>query len=75
VPPEPATLRAVSRTSGGEHYTALDAEGLERVHEKLKSRLGTRKEDREVTDAFAAGAAGLLLAGGALSALWFRRLP
>ena len=36
---------------------------------------GTRKEDREVTDAFAAGAAGLLLAGGALSALWFRRLP
>lgn len=75
VPPEPATLQAVSRTSGGEHYRAEDAEGLERVHEKLKSRLGTRKEDREVTDAFAAGAAGLLLAGGALSALWFRRLP
>jgi len=28
-----------------------------------------------VTDAFAGGAALLLLAGGALSVLWFRRVP
>jgi Ca-activated chloride channel family protein len=75
VPPEPETLRTVSRASGGEHFTATDAEGLEQVHSKLRSRLGSRREDREVTDAFAAGAAGLLLAGGALSTLWFRRLP
>jgi Ca-activated chloride channel family protein len=75
VPPEPETLRTVSRTSGGEHFTAADADGLEQVHRTLRSRLGSRREDREVTDAFAAGAAGLLLAGGALSTLWFRRLP
>ena len=75
VPPEPATLRTVSRISRGEHYTADDAESLEQVHERLRSRLGSRKEDREVTDAFAVGAAALLILGGALSALWFRRLP
>jgi Ca-activated chloride channel family protein len=75
VPPEPETLQTVSRTSGGEHFLAADAEGLEQVHRTLRSRLGSRREDREVTDAFAAGAAGLLLAGGALSTLWFRRLP
>ena len=75
VPPEPETLRTVSGTSGGEHFAAADAEGLEQVHEKLRSRLGSRREDREVTDAFAAGAGGLLLVGGALSTLWFRRVP
>jgi hypothetical protein len=32
-------------------------------------------ENREITDMFAAGAAMLLLTGGALSALFFRRVP
>jgi hypothetical protein len=45
------------------------------VYEDLGSRLGTRKESREITDFFAGGAAALLFAGGALSALLFRRVP
>jgi Ca-activated chloride channel family protein len=75
VPPNPDTLREIARLSGGEFFTATDAEGLDRVHENLGSRLGTRKESREVADYFAGGAAAFLLAGGALSALWFRRVP
>jgi Ca-activated chloride channel family protein len=75
VPPNPDTLREIARLSGGEFFTATDAEGLRRVHEDLGSRLGTREESREVGDYFAGGAAALLLAGGALSALWFRRVP
>jgi Ca-activated chloride channel homolog len=75
VPPNPDTLREIARLSGGEFFTATDAEGLERVHEELGSRLGTREESREVADYFAGGAAAFLLAGGALSALWFRRVP
>jgi Ca-activated chloride channel family protein len=75
VPPNPDTLREIARLSGGEFFTAADAEGLERVHEDLGSRLGTREESREVGDYFAGGAAAFLLAGGALSALWFRRVP
>jgi Ca-activated chloride channel homolog len=75
VPPSPDTLREIARLSGGEFFTATDAEGLQRVYEDLGSRLGTRKESREVGDYFAGGAAAFLLAGGALSALWFRRVP
>jgi Ca-activated chloride channel homolog len=74
VPTSPDTLRQVAELSGGEFFTATDAEGLERVHEELGSRLGSRDEVREVGDWFAGGAAALLLAGGALSALWFRRV-
>jgi Ca-activated chloride channel family protein len=75
VPPAPDTLREIAQLSGGEFFTATDAEGLERVYEELGSRLGTRKHSREVGDYFAGGAAACLLAGGALSVLWFRRVP
>jgi Ca-activated chloride channel homolog len=75
VPPSPDTLREIAQVSGGEFFTAPDAEELERVYEELGSRLGTRKESREIGDYFAGGAAAFLLAGGALSALWFRRVP
>jgi Ca-activated chloride channel family protein len=75
VPPSPETLAAVAETSGGEMFTAPDDERLREVYEELGSRLGTRKESREITDYFAAGAAALLFAGGAISAWFFRRVP
>lgn len=74
VPTRPETLQQVAQLSGGEFFTATDAEGLKRVYEDLGSRLGTRDQLREVGDYFAGGAAALLLAGGALGALWFRRV-
>ena len=75
VPPSPDTLRQIAEASGGEFFTATDAQGLERVYKDLASRLGTRKESREIGDYFAGGAAAFLLAGGAFSALLFRRVP
>ena len=75
VPPNAAALRQISQISGGKALAASDAEGLERVYEDLASRLGTRKQEREIADYFAGGAAAFLIAGGALSALWFRRVP
>jgi Ca-activated chloride channel family protein len=68
VPPNPETLEKVAKESGGEFFAAPDAEGLSRVYEELGSRLGTRKEDREITNVFAALAAGLLLIGATTSA-------
>ena len=68
VPTNPETLEQVAKESGGEFFAAPDAEGLSRVYEELGSRLGTRKEDREITDVFAALAAGLLLIGATTSA-------
>ena len=73
VPPNAQTLEQVAATSGGEFFAALDAEGLSTVYEDLGSRLGTREEDREITDLFAAIAAVLLLVGLTVSALLFRR--
>ena len=68
-------LQAVARTSGGRFFEASDADGLNRVYEQLRSQLGTRKEEREITDLFSAGAIAFLLAGATLSTLWFRRVP
>ena len=75
VPPSPDTLRQVAQTTGGLFFTARNDARLRDVYERLGSRIGHRRERREMTDVFAGGSAALLLAGGALSALWFRRVP
>ena len=75
MPPDPDTLEMVADVSGGEFFTATDDEGLKAVYEQLGSRLGHRDKSREISDVFAGGSAALLLAGGLLSALWFRRVP
>ena len=75
VPPDPSTLRQVATLTGGRFFAAPDAEQLEAVYENLGSRLGRGDERQEVTYAFAAGGTILLLAAGALSTLWFGRLP
>jgi Ca-activated chloride channel family protein len=75
VPPDAETLRTVTGITGGELFTAPTDARLRDVYEKLGSRLGKRTEVREVTDYFAGGSAALLFFGGALSALWFRRVP
>jgi Ca-activated chloride channel family protein len=75
VPPSEPTLAAITRTSGGLLFHSASDARLHDVYEKLGSRLGQRKESREITDYFAGGAAVLLFAGGALSALLFRRVP
>ena len=74
VPPSPETLEQLASATGGTFFTAPDSEQLRQVYEDLGSRLGVRKESREVTDVFAAGAAALLFAGGALSVFFFRRV-
>jgi Ca-activated chloride channel family protein len=75
VPASPDTLRQVARTSGGEFFTATSDTRLEDVYKRLGSRLGHRRESRQMSDVFGGVSALLLLAGGTLSALWFRRMP
>ena len=75
VPPDPQALEQMAAATDGEFFTALDDEELSQVYEELGSRLGEREELREITDVFAAGGVLLLLAGGALSAFLFRRVP
>jgi Ca-activated chloride channel homolog len=75
VPISPETLQQVATMSGGQFFAAPDAEELSRVHEELGSRLGTKKQDREITDVFAALAAAFLLVGATTSAFLFQRVP
>jgi Ca-activated chloride channel family protein len=75
VPPSPETLRLVTQITGGQLFNAPNDRRLRQVYEKLGSRLGQRRQEREITDLFAGGSAALLLCGGLLSALWFRRVP
>ena len=75
VPPDPATLQRVAQTSGGKFFDTLTDSRLKQIYENLGSRLGTRKETRQIGDFFAGGSAAFMLFGGALSALWFRRVP
>ena len=74
VPPDPQALQQIARASGGASFTAQTASGLKQVYEKLGSQLGHRKEKRQITNAFAGGAAVLLLAGLGMSLGWFGRL-
>ena len=75
VPPNPATLRSLTRETGGELYTVPTDARLRDVYTRLASHLGRQKTTRELSDVFGGGAIALLLLGGTLSTLWFRRLP
>jgi len=75
VPPSPDTLEQLAEATGGEFFTAANDKRLREVYERLGSRLGHVRKPREITDLFAAGAAGLLLVAGGLSTAWFRRVP
>jgi len=73
VTPDRETLEKVAKAASGTFYDAPDARRLERVYEDLGSRIGRKREDREITAAFA-GAGGLLaLVAAGLSMAWFRR--
>jgi Ca-activated chloride channel homolog len=74
VPPSPGTLRQVARTTGGRFFRARTRAALSQVYAHLATRIGHRTVDREITDLFAAGSLIALLASGALSMFWFRRI-
>jgi Ca-activated chloride channel family protein len=74
VPPDAKTLQTVAQQTGGRFFTATNDTRLKEIYENLGSHLGTTRKSREISDMFAAGGAGLLLTGAALSMLWFRRI-
>ncbi len=75
VPPDPATLRAIAQTTGGKFYDARSAEALRSAYERLGSSLGREQGRVEITRDFLGLAALLLVAAGALSAVFAPRLP
>jgi Ca-activated chloride channel family protein len=75
VPPDPETMRRIAEVSGGRAFQAENADDVSRIYETLGSRVATKKEQREITVAFAASGGLLLAAAAALGLRATARLP
>jgi Ca-activated chloride channel family protein len=75
VPPDPATVEAVSRISGGRSYTAKNASRVINVYRTLGSSIGRTSKLREISSWFAIVAAALLVVAVGLARLWAAPLP
>jgi len=74
VPVQPSVLQTIAQGSGG-RYSRLANADVKATYRALGSRLGKRDKTVEVTAAAAGGGIALMIAGGLLSGLWFRRIP
>jgi Ca-activated chloride channel family protein len=70
-----ATLRRIAEITEAEYFFAPNERDLTRVYKNLSSTVGWERQQTEVTAGVTAAALLLSLAGGALSLLWFNRLP
>jgi Ca-activated chloride channel family protein len=75
VPPDPDTLRAIARTTGGEFSEARTSDALKRAYSSLGSRLGREEGQSEITWLFVAIAGVLLLVATAVGTFVSPRLP
>jgi Ca-activated chloride channel family protein len=75
VPPDPATLGAIAKTTGGKFFDARSADAVQSAYKQLGSRLGRTPGRKEVTNEAVLLGVILLVAAGILSALWSPRLP
>jgi Ca-activated chloride channel homolog len=69
-----ATLKAIAELTNAEYFQASSAAELKKVYEAVSTRFVLQREQTEVTAFFALAAAALLVAGCALSVLWFNRV-
>ena len=75
VAPDPETMRRIARESGGRAFQAENADDVSRIYGNLGSQVAAKKEEREITVAFAAGGGLLLAAAAALGLRATARLP
>lgn len=75
VPPDPATLRQIATTTGGQFYEAESAGDLREAYDKMGSLVSKVEREKEVTFAFLAGGLVLMLGAAAVGVLTFPRLP
>ena len=68
-------MRAIAENSGGNYYSAASEEELFKIYNDLKPKLTVKTEEMEITSIFAGVGMLALLIGGALSLLWFGRVP
>jgi Ca-activated chloride channel family protein len=75
VPPDPAAVNLLAKSTGGQAFTADTAKSLDVVYRTLGSSIGRHNEVREITSWFAIAAAILLIAGVGIARAWGASLP
>jgi Ca-activated chloride channel homolog len=75
VPPDTLTLQRIAETTGARFFAAPSNSDLKEVYRELGSKIGFVKEKQEITVVFAASGLLFLVAGAAMSLVWFSRFP
>jgi Ca-activated chloride channel homolog len=75
VPPDPPTMRAIARSTGGITYTARNASSLSKIYRTLGSSLGRKEKVENIASWFAAASAVMLLGALGAGRLTEGRLP
>jgi Ca-activated chloride channel family protein len=75
VPPDKLTLQRIAETTGARFFAAPSSRDLKGIYRELGSKIGFVKEKQEVTVVFAATGLLFLVAGAAMSLVWFSRFP
>ena len=75
VRPDPVTLAAIARATGGQTFRAQSAEKVNRVYKELGASIASRHVTREITSWFAGAAALLLLGSLGAARITGGRLP
>lgn len=68
-------LQRIAEVTEGTYYNAANEEELRTIYENLDPEVVIKPETMEVTSIFAGVSLFVFLVGGALSLLWFGRLP
>jgi Ca-activated chloride channel family protein len=69
------TLKGIAQLTDGAYYNAQTEKDLQGIYQQLSTQVVIKPEKTEVTSIFSGAGFLVLLIGGALSLLWFGRLP
>jgi Ca-activated chloride channel family protein len=75
VPPDELTLQRIAETTGARFFAAPSSRDLKNIYRELGSKIGFIREEQEITVVFAATGLLFLVAGAAMSLVWFSRFP
>jgi len=70
-----ATLKRIAQETDGTYFKADNETNLQEIYKSLSTQLVFKSDQTELTAGVTAVAAVLMVAAGALSLLWFSRLP
>lgn len=70
VPPDPVTMRAIARATGGSTFAASNERGLQNIYSSLGQSVGRQTQPRQIASWLAAASALFLLGAVALGRVW-----